>query len=92
MYSFVEPGCFHVPPQCIWAPFPTSIQLFLNISVNRVEVREPSVDKVEVPIQRFGADSAGLLHVAARSMLCVKKMQAYHPGDVDQGLCTGTDY
>ena len=51
MYSFVEPGYFHVLPRCDGAPSPAYIQLFLNVSVNCVEVKGP--------IRMFVADSAG---------------------------------
>ena len=82
--------------RCNGAPSPQYIQLFLNISVNRVRVEGPSIGRVGVPIQKFGVDSdAGRLHAAVRSMLAVyEEMQAYHPRDVDRGLyiCTGTEY
>ena len=46
--------------------------------MNRVEVKGPSVGKVEVPIRKFGIDSAGRLHAVMRSMLVVyEKMQAH---------------
>ena len=88
MYSFVEPGCFHVPLSMQRGAIPQCIQLFLNISVNRVRVEGPSIGRVGVPIQKFGVDSdAGRLYAAVRSMLAVyEEMQAYHPRDVDRGL------
>ena len=88
MYSFVEPDCFYVPPSMQWGAIPQYIQLFLNISVNRVRVEGPSIGRVEVPIRKFGVDSdAGRLHAAVGSILAVyEEMQAYHPRDVDRGL------
>ena len=75
-------------PRCNGAPSPQYIQLFLNISVNRVRVEGPSIGRVGVPIRRFGVDSdAGRLYAAVRAMLAVyEEMQAYHPRDVDRGL------
>ena len=75
-------------PRCNGAPSPQYIQLFLNISVNRVRVEGPSIGRVEVPIRKFGVDSnAGRLYAALRSMLAVyEEIQAYHPRDVGRGL------
>ena len=57
-------------PQCDGALSPAYIKLFLNISVNCVEVKGP--------IRRFGVDYAGRLHAAVRSMLAVyEKTQVY---------------
>ena len=74
--------------RCNGEPSPQCIQLFLNISVNRVRVEGPSIGRVGVPIRKFGVDSdAGRLYAAVGSILAVyEEMQAYHPGDVDRGL------
>ena len=78
MYSFFEPGCFYFLPRCNGAPSPACIQLFLNISVNRVEVKGLGVGEAGVLIRRFGVDSAGSLYAAVRSMLAVcEKMRVY---------------
>ena len=74
--------------RCNGVPSPQYIQLFLNISVNRVRVEGPSIGRVGVPIRKFGVDSnAGRLYAALRSMLAVyEETQAYNPRGVDRGL------
>ena len=96
MYSFVEPGCFHVPLSMQRGAIPPMHPTVSEYLGESCQGRGSEHRQGWGTHPKVGVDSdAGRLYAAVRSMLAVyEEMQAYHPRDVDRGLyiCTGTEY